>query len=102
MKESQYFTQQLSLDINYSSRFIEYPHYPVACCLLRLCTVAYNCHGKRITVTSRQKEKPHGKKKKTHGKIYSMPRGHFNSFFLLPRGRGFSFCRESFSSCRDS
>ena len=36
-------------------------------------TVAHNCHGKRINlpakrITSRQKEKPHGKKKKTHGK----------------------------------
>jgi len=25
--------------------------------------VAHNCHGKRITVTLRKKEKPHGKKK---------------------------------------
>jgi len=34
--------------------------------------VAHNCHGKRITVTSRQKEKPHGKKKKTHGKTNNL------------------------------
>ena len=32
---------------------------------------------KRKEKTSRQKEKPHSKKKKTHGKISSMPRGHF-------------------------
>jgi len=35
--------------------------------------VAHNCHGKRINLTakretSRQKEKPHGKKEKTRGK----------------------------------
>jgi len=74
--------------------------------------VAHNYNGKRITVTSRQKEKPHGKKKKTqgkknnlmakrrrltakrkphgkkektHGRISSMPRGQFYSYF---------FCRE--------
>ena len=32
-KESGYFTQELSLDINYSSRFVKYPHYPIVCCL---------------------------------------------------------------------
>ena len=61
------FTQELSLDINYSSRFVQYPHYPIACCFQHLCTVAHNCHGKSINLTakrktSQQKEKPHGKK----------------------------------------
>ena len=56
-------------------------------------------YGKRNNLTVRQKEKdsrqeeePHGKKKKTqsekkktHGEIYPIPRGHFNSYF---------FCRE--------
>ena len=60
MQESEYFTQELSLDINYSSRFIQYPHYPIACCLPHLSTVAHNCHGKSINLTA--------KKKKTHGK----------------------------------
>ena len=54
---------------------------------------------RRIEKDSRQKEKPPGQKKKdseqkenltankkkTHGKISSIPRGHFNSYF---------FCRE--------
>ena len=113
------FHTRVSLDISYSSRFVQYPHYPIACCLPHLSTVAHNCHGRSINLTakrkrvaakritspcgkkkrlatkiktSRQKGKrvkakrePHGKKKKTRGKIYSMPRGHFNSYF---------FCRE--------
>ena len=67
----------------YSSRFVQYPHYPIACCLPHLSTTAQNCHGESINLaakrkTSRQKEKP-------HGKISSIPRGHFNSYF---------FCRE--------
>ena len=49
--------------------------------------------------TSRHKEKPRSKKKKTHGKISSMPRGHFLFFCLLPWG--YSFCRESFSFYRE-
>ena len=77
-----------SLDINYSSRFVQYPHYPIACCLPHLSTVAHNCHGKSINLTAKrkthstdnnltvrqkekylwQKEKPHGKKKKTQSK----------------------------------
>ena len=40
-------------------------------------------HGKKKK--TQRKRKPHGKKKKTHGKISSIPRGHFNSYF---------FCRE--------
>ena len=79
----------LSLDINYSSRFLQYPHHPIACCLPHLSTVAHNCHGKCINLTAKrkkthdkknnltmwqkekdscQKEKPHGKKKKTRSK----------------------------------
>ena len=92
--------------------------------------MAHNCHGKSINltakrITSRQKEKDSRQKEKdskqkenltekTHGKIFLMPRGHFNSyffcrevvvilfavslflfavwFFFLPWG--FSFCRE--------
>ena len=30
IKESGYFTQEISSDINYWSRFVEYPHYPIA------------------------------------------------------------------------
>ena len=61
------FTQEFSLDINYSSPFVQCPHYPIAC-FQHLCTVAHNCHGKKKNLTakrktSRQKEKPHGKKK---------------------------------------
>ena len=105
MQESEYFTLELSLDINFSSRFVQYPPYPIACCLPHLSTVAQNCHGKSINLTAKRKRlaakrktsraakrkrhkakrKPHGKKKKTHGKISSIPRGHFNSYF---------FCRE--------
>ena len=74
IQESEYFTQELSLVINYSSRFVQYPHYPIACCLPhRTSTVAHNCHGKS-TLTSRQKEK------------YSQQK---------------SFCRESFSFRRE-
>ena len=88
------FTQELSLDINYSSPFVQYPHYPIAC-FQHLCTVTHNCHDKSINltakrktsrqketltanrITSRQKEKDTrqkritsrcGKKKKTCGK----------------------------------
>ena len=76
------FHTELSLVINYSSRFVQYPHYPIACCLPHLSTVAHNCLGKSINITakrktSRQKEKdsgqkkitsPCGKKEKTRGK----------------------------------
>ena len=61
--------------INYSSRFIQYPHYPIACCLPHLSTVAHNCHGKSINLTAKRKRltaqiltSPCGKKKKTHAK----------------------------------
>ena len=78
MQESEYFTQELSLDINYSSRFVQYPHYPTACCLPHLSTVAHSCHGKSINLTanrkrltakrktSRQKEKDSRQKEKPH------------------------------------
>ena len=61
------FTQEFSLDINYSSPFVQCPHYPIAC-FQHLCTVAHNCHGKKKNLTakrktSRQNEKPHGKNK---------------------------------------
>ena len=54
------FPQKLSLDINYSTPFVQYPHYPVAC-FQHLCTVAHNYHDKSINLmakrkTSRQKE----------------------------------------------
>ena len=50
------------------SDFVEYPHYPIACCFSHRCTVAHHCHGKRINLmaiktlmakgkTSWQKEK---------------------------------------------
>ena len=55
MQESEYFTQELSLDINYSSRFVQYPHYPIACCLPHLSMVAHNCHGKSINLTAKRK-----------------------------------------------
>ena len=46
---------------------MQYPHYPIACCLPHLSTVAQNCHDKSINLaakrkTSRQKETTHGKK----------------------------------------
>ena len=49
-------------------------------CLPHLCMVAHHCQGKRINLAAK---KPHSKKKKTHGKISSMPRGHFLFFFSL-------------------
>ena len=53
-------------------------------------TAKRNTHGKQNNLKAKRKRlkakrKPHGKKKKTHGKISSIPRGHFNSYF---------FCRE--------
>ena len=66
MQESEYFTQELSLDVNYLSRFVQHPHYPIACCLPHLSTVAHNCRGKSINLTV--KRKSHSKKKKIHGK----------------------------------
>ena len=98
--------------INYSSRFIQHPHHPIACCLPHLSAVTHNCLDKSINLTAKRitspcgkkkktrgkkrnltakrrrlktKRKPHGKKEKTRGKISSLPRGHFNSYF---------FCRE--------
>ena len=87
IQESEYFTQELSLDIKYSSRFVQYPHYPIACCLPHLSKVAHNCHSKKKNLTTKRnrlkaKRKPHGKKTKTHGKISLIPRGHFNSYFF--------------------
>ena len=74
IQESEYFTQELSLAINYSSCVVQYPHYPIACCLPhRTSMVAHNCHGKS-TLTSRQTEKDSRQK---------------------------SFCRESYSFCGD-
>ena len=78
MQESEHFTQELSLDINYSSRFVQYSHYQIACCLPRFSTVAHNYNGKkknltakrkRLTakrITSRQKEKDSRQKEKSH------------------------------------
>ena len=75
MQESEYFTQELSLDINYSSRFVQYPHYPIACCLPHISMVAHNCHGKSINPTAKRKRLTAqiitplcGKMKKTRGK----------------------------------
>ena len=76
------------------SRFVQYPHYPIACCLPQRSTVAHNCHGKSVNLKAKRnrltakrkrlkaKREPNGKEKKTHGKISSMPRGHFNSYFF--------------------
>ena len=68
--------------------------------------------GKKKNFTAKRKRlkariKPHGKKKKTSGKISSIPRGHFNPYFscrevivILSAVRlfyllwGFSFCHE--------
>ena len=75
MQESEYFTQEFTLDINYPSRFVQYPHYPIACCLPHLSTVAHNCHGKSINLMAKRKRlaakritSQCGKKKKTCGK----------------------------------
>ena len=68
MQESEYFTQEISLDINYSSRFVRYPHYPIACCLPHLSMVAHNCHVKSINLTAKRIASPCGKKKKTRDK----------------------------------
>ena len=77
-------------------------------------------HGKKKK-RLKAKRKPHGRKKKTHGKISSIPRGHFNSYFFchevvvnlfavrlffLPWGLffwpwGYSFCREGYSFGRE-
>ena len=65
------FHTELSLDINYSSRFVQYPHYPIASCLPHLTTVAHNRHGKSINLMAKRKisrQKPHGKKNETHSK----------------------------------
>ena len=58
MQKSEYFTQESSLDINYLSHFVQYPHYQIACCLRRWSTTVT-----AKALTSQQKEKPHGKKK---------------------------------------
>ena len=55
IQESEYFKQELSLDTNYSSRFAQYPHYPIACSFPHLNTVAHNCHGKSINLTAKRK-----------------------------------------------
>ena len=95
IQESEYFTQEWSLVINYSSRFVQYPHYPIACCLRHLSSVAHNCHGKS-TLTSRQKEKDSRQKSFCHEVILFC--GEVILFavtlFFLPWG--FSFCREVF------
>ena len=98
------------------SNFVEYPHYPSACCFPHLCTMAHHCHGKKINLmakreTSRQKEKPHGKKKNLTAKRKTSQQKErptakflqcrediiFLFFSLLPWG--YSFCHESFSFC---
>ena len=87
IQESEYFTQELSLVINYSSRFVQYPHYPIACCLPhRTSTVAHNCHGKS-TLTSRQKDFCRESFSFCREVILFAVR-----FFFLPWG--FSFCSE--------
>ena len=78
-------------------------------------TVAHNCHGKRINLAakrkkphgkkrkdSREKEKLHGEKKnltakkKAHGKTSSMPKGHFNSYFVCREVEVFLFALSLF------
>ena len=88
IQESEYFTQEISLVINYSSRFLQYPHYPIACCLPhRTSTVAHNCHGKNLFAV----------------RLFFLRWGYYfcrdvilfaMRFFFLPWGS--SFCREVF------
>ena len=54
--------------INYSSHFIQHPHYPIACCLPHLSAVTHNCLDKSINLTAKRITSPCGKKKKTRGK----------------------------------
>ena len=102
MKESEYFTQELSLGINYSGGFIEYPHYPIACFLPHLYTVAHNYCGKRINLkTKRKRLAPKRitswqKEKDSRQNFFDADVG-----FLLLWGCGYSFCRGSFSFCRE-
>ena len=71
IQESEYFTQEFKLDINYSSRFIQYPHYPIACCLPHLSTVAHNCHSKSINLTTKRKTSRQKRKRLTAKRITS-------------------------------
>ena len=105
--------------INYPSRFIQHPHYPIACCLPHLSAVTHNCLGKSINLTAKRKRlrakritSPCSKKKKTRGKKRNLTakrrrlktkrkphskkektRGKISS---LPRGHfnSYFFCRE--------
>ena len=68
------FHTRVSLDISYSSRFVQYPHYPIACCLPHLSTVTHNCHGRSINLTrvaAKRITSPCGKKKRLATKIKS-------------------------------
>ena len=73
--ESKHKNQNISYARVITSRFVQYPHYPIACCLPHLSTVDHNCHGKSINLTAKRKRltakritSPCGKKKKTRGK----------------------------------
>ena len=71
----------LSLVINYSSRFVQYPHYPIACCLPHCTSTVASAVAPNCTLTSQQKEKD------STAKIF-LP---WVFFFLL---WGYSFCGE--------
>ena len=60
-----YFTQELSLYINYSSRFVN--SLTIQLLVVCLTLVRWTTTVTAKALTSRQKEKPHDKKKKTHG-----------------------------------
>ena len=98
-------------------------------CIMQFFTVAHNCHGKRINLEAKRKnltvkrEKSHGKNKnftakrkasrqknktktktktkKAHSKTSSMPKGHFNSYFVCREVEVFLFAGSLFSFCRE-
>ena len=91
-----------------------YPHYPIVCCLPHLSMVAHNSQGKSVNlrakrkrltakrITSRQKELKRlaAKRKTSRQKEKDWRQNFFDAertfyfLFLLPWGRGYSFCRE--------
>ena len=87
------------------SDFVEYPHYPIACCFPHLCMVAHHCHSRKKTSRA--------KRKRLTAKFLRCREDIFFSFFFchevilfavrlffLPWG--YSFCHESFSFCREA
>ena len=102
IQESEYFTQELSLDIKLlkTSLRIVWPKTVTAKALTKRqkenltakritspCGKKKKTRGKKKNLTAKRKRlkaerKSHGKKKKSRGKISSIPRGHFNSYFF--------------------